>query len=730
MTTATNTSIALRATSLSATAGRSVTRLLLWSLCLLAGGALAQPAPPAAAPGNAIQSVSAAVAQGGNVLVRITMKETPKVLPTGFQITSPSRLSFDFPNTANGTGRSVQDVTQGDLRSLNLVQVGDRTRLVLNMTRTVPYEARIEGNSIIVSLQGAGGIAAGVAPAPTRFAEDTGGGRQHRILNIDFRRTAEGAGNVIIDLADNNTGIDVRQQGRNIVVEFQRTQMPQHLQRRLDVTDFATPVQFVSAQQSGDLVRLEIQPRGQWEQSAYQADNRFILEVKPVIEDPTRLGGGQRRYTGDKLSLNFQNVEVRAVLQVLADFTGLNIITSDTVSGNLTLRLKDVPWDQAMDIILQAKGLDMRKTGNVMWIAPRDELATRDKLEAESRQQLSDLEPVRTETFQLNYARADAFQKILTDPQQRVLSRRGSAVIDPRTNTLFIQDTPTKLDEMRRLVRQIDVPVRQVMIEARVVEAADTFSRNLGARLGVFDRANGQSLGNSTARMMVGGNLEATGFLTSQVATPIPTLVQSLGVNLPAQTIGGARPGAFSAIVFNDSLTRFLNLEVQALQAEGRGRIVSSPRVITADQIEATIEQGTEIPFQQATASGATAVSFKKATLSLKVRPQITPDGNVIMTLNVNNDSVGQNTQSGPAINTRQISTQVLVENGGTVVIGGIYTQDSRQTVNKIPFLGDLPYVGFLFRDRSIVDDKRELLIFVTPRVLNDRLSSLERPRG
>ena len=730
MTTATNTSIALRATSLSATAGRSVTRLLLWSLGLLAGGALAQPAPPAAAPGNAIQSVSAAVAQGGNVLVRITMKETPKVLPTGFQITSPSRLSFDFPNTANGTGRSVQDVTQGDLRSLNLVQVGDRTRLVLNMTRTVPYEARIEGNSIIVSLQGAGGIAAGVAPAPTRFAEDTGGGRQHRILNIDFRRTAEGAGNVIIDLADNNTGIDVRQQGRNIVVEFQRTQMPQHLQRRLDVTDFATPVQFVSAQQSGDLVRLEIQPRGQWEQSAYQADNRFILEVKPVIEDPTRLGGGQRRYTGDKLSLNFQNVEVRAVLQVLADFTGLNIITSDTVSGNLTLRLKDVPWDQAMDIILQAKGLDMRKTGNVMWIAPRDELATRDKLEAESRQQLSDLEPVRTETFQLNYARADAFQKILTDPQQRVLSRRGSAVIDPRTNTLFIQDTPTKLDEMRRLVRQIDVPVRQVMIEARVVEAADTFSRNLGARLGVFDRANGQSLGNSTARMMVGGNLEATGFLTSQVATPIPTLVQSLGVNLPAQTIGGARPGAFSAIVFNDSLTRFLNLEVQALQAEGRGRIVSSPRVITADQIEATIEQGTEIPFQQATASGATAVSFKKATLSLKVRPQITPDGNVIMTLNVNNDSVGQNTQSGPAINTRQISTQVLVENGGTVVIGGIYTQDSRQTVNKIPFLGDLPYVGFLFRDRSIVDDKRELLIFVTPRVLNDRLSSLERPRG
>jgi type IV pilus assembly protein PilQ len=699
--------------------------MMLLSLLALAvaGPALAQNAPATQA-GNAIQSVTATIAQGGNVLVRITLKEAPSAAPNGFQISNPSRLSFDFPNTANGTGKNAQEVAQGDLRSVNLVQVADRTRLVLNMTRTVPYETRIEGNSIIVALQGAGGIAAGVAPAPTRFAESTGG-RQHRILNIDFRRTSEGAGNVVIDLGDNNTGIDVKQQGRNIVVEFQRTQMPQHLQRRLDVSDFSTPVQFINAQQSGDMVRLEIQPRGQWEQSAYQADNRFILEVKPVIEDATRLGSGQRRYTGDKLSLNFQNVEVRAVLQVLADFTGLNIITSDTVAGNLTLRLKDVPWDQAMDIILQAKGLDMRKSGNVMWIAPRDELATRDKLEAESRQQLAELEQVRTETFQLNYARAEAFQKILTDPQQRVLSRRGSAVIDPRTNTLFIQDTPSKLEEMRRLVRQIDVAVRQVMIEARVVEAADTFSRNLGARLGMFDRQPGHALGNSGTRLLAGGSLESTGFTSGQIATPIPTLTQALGVNLPAQTIGGARPGTFSVVVFNDSLSRFLNLEVQALQAEGRGRIVSSPRVITADQIEATIEQGTEIPFQQATASGATAVSFKKATLSLKVRPQITPDGNVIMTLNVNNDSVGQNTQSGPAINTRQISTQVLVENGGTVVIGGIYTQDSRQAVNKVPVLGDIPFVGFLFRDRAIVDDKRELLIFVTPRVLNDRLSSL-----
>jgi type IV pilus assembly protein PilQ len=709
---------------------RTASRLasILGAVLLALATPLAFAQATAATTANAIQSVSAATTQGGNVLVRITLKEAPKALPPGFQITNPSRLAFDFADTGNATGRGAQEVAQGDLRSFNLVQVGNRTRLVLNLTRTVPYEASIDGNTIVLALQGAGGVAVGSTTAPGRFAEDTSGvGRQHRVLNIDFRRSPEGAGNVVIDLADNNTGIDVRTQGRNIIVELPRTQMPAHLQRRLDVTDFATPVQFVSAQQVGEMVRLEVTPRGQWEQSAYQADSRFILEVKPVVEDPTRLGGGQRRYTGEKLSLNFQNVEVRAVLQVLADFTGLNIITSDSVSGSVTLRLRDVPWDQAMDIILQAKGLDLRRSGNVMWIAPRDELATRDKLEAESRQQIADLEPVRTETFQLNYARADAFQKILTDPQQRVLSRRGSAVIDQRTNTLFIQDTPSKLEEMRRLVRQVDVPVRQVMIEARVVEAADTFSRNLGARLGVFDRRPGGATLGSSARLSVGGQLESSGFLTGQIATPIPTLTQSLGVSLPAQNIGGARPGAMSVIVFNDTSTRFLNLEVQALQAEGRGRIVSSPRVITADQIEATIEQGTEIPFQQATASGATAVQFKKATLSLKVRPQITPDGNVIMTLNVNNDSVGQNTQSGPAINTRQISTQVLVENGGTVVIGGIYTQDTRQTVNKVPVLGDIPFVGFLFRDRAIVDDKRELLIFVTPRVLNDRLSSLLR---
>jgi type IV pilus assembly protein PilQ len=432
--------------------------------------------------------------------------------------------------------------------------------------------------------------------------------------------------------------------------------------------------------------------------------------VKLQVEDQRIARGGG--YTGEKLSLNFQNVEVRAVLQVIADFTGLNIITSDTVGGNLTLRLKDVPWDQALDLILQSKGLDMRKTGNVVWIAPRDELATREKLALESQQQIVDLEPTRTESFQLNYQKGVDLQKLLADPQQRVLSKRGSAVVDPRTNTIFVQDTPTRLEEVRKLIRKIDVPVRQVMIESRIVEASDNFGRNLGVRLGYNDTTGrgfqtGSSSG-SSQRALVGGLLTAPG---------------SLSVNLPAPGLGGADPGAFSMVLFNNAATKFLNLEITAIQADGKGKIISSPRVITADQVEATIEQGTEIPYQQATSSGATSVSFKKATLSLKVKPQITPDDNVIMSLNVHKDSRGAETLAGPSIDTKQIVTEVLVENGGTVVIGGIYSQTERDTTNKVPVLGDLPFVGWLFKQNLKVDDRSELLIFITPRVLKDGLT-------
>jgi type IV pilus assembly protein PilQ len=462
-----------------------------------------------------------------------------------------------------------------------------------------------------------------------------------------------------------------------------------------------------------------VEPKGLWQQSAYQTDNRFTLELKQVVEDPNKLV--QPGYSGEKLSLNFQNVEVRAVLQVIADFTGLNIVTSDTVTGNLTLRLKDVPWDQALDIILQAKGLDMRKTGNVVWIAPRDELATKEKLLLESRQQISELEPIHTESFQLNYQKADAVQKLLVDPQQRILSKRGSVVGDPRTNTLFVQDTSAKLEEVRSLIKKIDVAIRQVLIEARIVNATDNFSKNLGVKFGVKSLTGVGGPG--VARTTVGGELGTTGANIGEPNTTAITIPQSLNVNLPAGGIGDAAAGALSLIVFNSGLTRFLNLELSALEADAKGKIISSPKVVTADQIEATISQGTQIPYQQATSSGATSVAFQNATLSLKVKPQITPDDNIIMNLDVHNDSVGQNTSAGPAINTQAINTQALVENGGTVVIGGIYIQNKTTTINKIPLLGDIPFLGVLFKNTIDQDNRSELLVFITPRILKESLT-------
>ena len=674
---------------------------------------------------NSIQSINVSPQSGGRVLVRVTLKDPPANPPAGFSVNNPPRIALDFPNTGNAIGRNVQEISEGDLRRVNIVQSGDRTRMVLELARAVRYDTQVEGRNVLITLTAGADVAAsGTAPPVTQhFAEARPGAGQHALRDIDFRRGSAGEGRIVVDLSDNQVGIDVRTQGRNIIVEFQRTALPRNLQRRLDVTDFGTPVQTVEAFSQAGNTRLVITPRGNWEHSAYQTDNRFIVEVKQVVEDPNRLV--RPGYVGEKLSLNFQNVEVRAVLQVIADFTGLNIITSDTVSGNLTLRLKDVPWDQALDIILQSKGLDMRKTGNVVWIAPRDELATREKLALETQAQIAELEPTRTETFQLNYQRAEGLIKILTDEKQRLLSKRGSAVVDPRTNTLFIQDTPGRLEEIRKLIRRVDVAVRQVMIESRIVEALDTFSRNIGMRLGFHDMTGrgARLFGNpSSTRALVGGNLTDTGLHSGQVADLVPFLPDSLSVNLPATSIAGAQPGVLSLMLFNRSMTRFLNLEISALQADGRGKIISSPRVITADQIEATIEQGTEIPYQQSTSSGATAVQFKKATLSLKVKPQITPDDNVIMSLNVHKDSVGQVTLSGPAIDTKQVTTEVLVENGGTVVIGGIYIQDERTTVNKVPVLGDLPYLGFLFKNTTKFDNRNELLIFVTPRILKETL--------
>jgi type IV pilus assembly protein PilQ len=688
------------------------------------------PAKAAVDPAlNSIDAIDVAQAEGGRVVVKIRTRDALPNPPVGFAISNPPRLAFDFPNTANGLGKSGQEVGNTDLRSVRLGQAAGRTRVVFNLARPLKYESALDGKTFTVTIQGGSDTtASAVGESSTHFSQGKAN-VAHAVLNVDFRRGKGGEGQVIVDMSDNTTGIDIRRQGKSIVVDFVQADLPAALQRRLDVTDFATPVDSIEATRQGSNARLLISPRGNWEHSAYQTDTRLIVEVKQVVEDPTKIGAASGRgYIGDRLSLNFQNIEVRAVLQVIADFTGLNIITSDTVTGNLTLRLKDVPWDQALDIILQSKGLDMRKNGTVVWIAPRDELATKEKLQLEAQQQILELEPTRTESFQLNYQRAEALQKLLADPAQRVLSKRGSAVVDGRTNTLFVQDIGTKLDDVASLIKKIDVAVKQVMIEARIVEAADTFGRSLGARLGVLTRpgeSGFQPFGGDRVQMALGGNVRSVGVQTTQAQDYATSFFpDSLSVNLPAATLGtGTQVGAFTFSLFNPSQTRFLNLEISALQVDARGKIVSSPRVITADNVEANIEQGTEIPYQTATASGATSISFRKATLSLRVKPQITPDDNVMMKLDVHKDSIGINTNAGPSIDTRQVTTEVLVENGGTVGIGGIYTQDEQTSLNKIPLLGDIPFLGFFFRNERRSNDRRELLVFVTPRILKDSLT-------
>jgi len=698
------------------------TKTLLFGLALwLAGTGLAL----AQANGAAANSIEAldVTQQGGKVVVRITTKEPLRSVPPNFAIASPARIAFDFANTVNSLGRSSQEIGQGELRSVNIVQGADRARLVLNLRRPVAHEASVEGRTVLITLSETTAVTQTPGGQVAHFAQGKADAK-HAIRDIDFRRGRSGEGRVIVDLSDSSTGIDIRQQGQNVVVEFLKTTLPDNLRRRLDVIDFGTPVNTVATFQQGENVRMVIEPKGQWEHNAYQSDTQFVLEVKPLSADPTREARG--RYTGEKLSLNFQNVEVRAVLNVIADFTDLNIITSDTVTGNITLRLKDVPWDQALEIILQTRGLDSRRNGNVIWIAPRDELATREKLALEAAQQINDLEQTRTESFQMNYQKAADVQKLLSDPNQRILSKRGSAVVDARTNTLFVQDTPARLDEVRKLLAKIDIPVRQVMIEARIVEANDSFSKNLGARLGYHDISpvpGTRVLGQNSPRFSVGGGIADTGFHTGQTGTDPDFIGNAHSVNLPAAGLNLFNAGQFSFILFNSGATRFLNLEVSALEADGKGKIIASPRVLTADQVEALIEQGTEIPYQTATSSGATSISFRKAVLSLKVKPQITPDGNVIMTLDVTKDQVGSGVGTFVQINTKHVKTEVLVENGGTVVIGGIYEQNDRTDITKVPLLGDLPFIGFLFRNDATSNDKTELLVFITPRIVNERLT-------
>ena len=713
-------------------------RAALAAVCTAAAAAGLLVMPSVAWAQNAIQSITSSQ-QAGTEVVRIELSQALPAIPTGFSVQAPPRIAIDLPGVSNAMGRSNLDINQGNLRSVAVAQAGDRTRLVLNLKQASGYRAQLQGKTLLLVLDSAGPTLASASPAeqPVQFAPAQNTDTQ-ALRDVDFRRGTDGAGRVIVSLPSTQVGVDIRQQGQTLVVEFLRSTLPDALRRRLDVADFGTPVKTVSAFQNGDRVRMVVEPTGAWEHSAYQTDSQFVLEVRPVKVDPNKLTQGPG-FQGEKLSLNFQNIEVRALLQVIADFTNFNVVTSDTVTGTVTLRLKDVPWDQALDIILQSKGLGVRKNGNVLWIAPKDELAAKEQVDLESRKKIADLEPTRTQAFQLNYTKAEEVAKGLTGQSTagggaasqatRILSPRGSVIFETRTNQLFVTDVPTKLEEIQSMITKIDIPVRQVLIEARIVEADDSFGRALGIKLGGVDLRGlrggtpGYGVGGNNY-VTVGGNYSNVGVQTGQTPnTGTSYIPDSQFVNLPANTTGfsGVSPATFALSLFGATANRFLNLELSALEAEGKGNIVSSPRVITADQTKARIEQGEEIPYQQATSSGATSVSFKKASLRLEVTPQITPEGNVILDLEVNKDSRGTLTAAGPAINTKQVKTQVLVENGGTVVIGGIFTQDEQNEINKVPLLGDIPIIGYLFQNRVKSVRKTELLVFITPKIVTDR---------
>ena len=703
------------------------------AVCTLVVATGSLVAPSLAWAQNAIQSITSSQ-QAGTEVVRVEMAQPLTALPTGFSVQSPPRIAIDLPGVSNAMGRSTVEVNQGNLRSVALAQAGDRMRLVLNLKQASGYRAQIQGKTLLLVLDSAGPAVAAAEPAVT-FAPAAPSADTQALRDVDFRRGSDGAGRVVVSLPSTQVGVDIRQQGQTLVVEFLRSTLPDSLRRRLDVSDFGTPVKTVSSFQNGDRVRMVVEPTGAWEHSAYQTDSQFVLEVRPVKIDPNKLTQGPG-FQGEKLSLNFQNIEVRALLQVIADFTNFNVVTSDTVTGTVTLRLKDVPWDQALDIILQSKGLGVRKNGNVLWIAPKDELAAKEQVDLESRKKVADLEPTRTQSFQINYAKAEEIAKQLrgdgsgptsaVGQSKAILSARGVVISEQRTNQLFVTDIPSKLEEIQAMIAKIDIPVRQVLIEARIVEADDTFGRALGVKLGGNDLRGirggtpGYGVGGDN-RVSPGANYNAIGAQTLQGGTY--NYADSSFINLPANTtaFGGSSAATFALALFGATANRFLNLEISALEAEGKGNVVSSPRVITADQTKARIEQGEEIPYQQATSSGATSVSFKKASLRLEVTPQITPEGNVILDLEVNKDSRGALTAAGPAINTKQVKTQVLVENGGTVVIGGIFTQDERNEINKVPLLGDIPFLGYLFQNRVKSTRKTELLVFITPKIVTDR---------
>ncbi|PRP72177.1 secretin [Chromobacterium amazonense] len=697
------------------------------SIALLGGLAMSLAAAHALA-GPAITAIDAGKIDGNLQTVQISF-DGPAVKPNSFSMSNPPRIALDFADTAVKLATPTINVDGPLLKSAVAVEATGRSRLILNLGRLAAYRSQIQGNKLLLTLDGSMSPSQGATPseqsAPLSAAQQASDqlAAAGKPAGLDFRRGKNGEGRVELTLPNPNTPVDIRRDGKNLAVDIIGATLPRQQVRRLDVTDFGTPVAKVDASNLGSNTRILIQPQGDWDYSSYQTDGKLVVEVRRPAADQVVADGGKQLYKGDKLSLNFQNIEVRTVLQVIAEFTGLNIVTSDSVTGNITLRLKDVPWDQALDLILQTKGLDQRRNGNIIQIAPRDELLARDKQLQEARQQLATLEPLRSETFVLRYRSADDFKKVLdgdntSGKKQSLLSERGSVLIDSKTNTLIVNDIGSVIDKIRDIIGKTDIPVKQVLIEARIVEATDNWERDLGVRL-AYERIGSDGLisgsGLDNAITNANGRIPPV-----QGATQTPYAVKP-GVNLPI-----ANPAGSLTALYSVGKSGIIGLELQALQAEDKGRVISSPRVMTADRQEATVEQGQEIPYQESSSSGATSTAFKKAVLSLKVMPQITPDNRVLMEITVNKDSANfQQTVNGtPSLNTEKIVTQVLVDNGGTVVIGGIYQQQLNDVVNKVPLLGDIPLLGALFRNTQKIDKRSELLIFITPKVINDLITA------
>jgi type IV pilus assembly protein PilQ len=682
---------------------------------------------------NVIKAVSGQY-KGGVEVLTIHAQDVIDVDPVSFSTQSPPRIAFDFVGYNSAVERSAIQLGLRNAKSAVVIQANGRTRVIVNLQNAAPYMIARTGTSFEVQLADVVTASGGKQAAPPVTQSSTGVGST--VKDIDFRRAPDGAGRLVIELPVQQAEVDVSVKGKALVIDIPRYALPAALKRRLDVGDFGTPVQTIVSENMPTGSRITVNTKGNWEHSAYQTEGRLVVDVRDQKIDPDKLVQGVG-YAGEKLSLNFQNIEVRSLLQVIADFTGFNIVTSDTVSGAVTLRLKDVPWDQALDIILQAKSLGMRKNGTVIWVAPKDELAAKEKADLESRVSVESLEAVRTQSFRMNYAKASDIASQLKSTASgssgaagqtnvgSILSGRGSVVSEPRTNQLFVTDIPSRLAQVQEFIAKLDIPVRQVLIEARIVEADDKFGKSLGVRLGGADLRGvrggdaGYNAGSGN-RVALGGNYDAISATTGAFDSSLLTSASSNFFNLPASGLGGVSPASFAVSLFKPTANRFLNLELSALEADSRGKIVSSPRLITADQVKAIIEQGVEFPYQTTAPNGGTTIAFKKASLKLEVTPQITPEGGIILDVEVNKDSPGEILLGARAINTKRVQTQVLIENGGTVVIGGIFESNEADSETKVPYLGDVPVLGNLFKSRNKSNNRSELLVFITPKVVSD----------